>query len=221
MTNYMYPNYTIVDNFFDDPDAVVELSKQIKWYPNDGRYPGERSEPIHQVNKNFFNYVGKKLLNIFFEEEPNYWSTTLKFQRILPVHTDQYNIKNRGWVHKDNCIFGGIIYLNKNPEPDTGTSMYRLKNGYSTVNIGEIEWKKKLYLNKLSPEEDEQYNQYYDEIHNQFIETVKVENVYNRLVIIGNGTFHGVPTFGTKERLTLTFFTHDINNGKLPPLCRV
>ena len=213
----MYPNYTIIDNFLDDPDAAVELSKKLEWNSNDGRWPGDRSVSIHEANRNFFDYVCKKLHTIFYETEPDYWKTSLNFQRSLPYHINQYDKKNRGWVHVDECLFGGIIYLNKNPEPDTGTSMYRQKDGYSSQNS--IKWKKKLYLNEISPEEDEQYYHSYDEVHNQYIETVKVENVYNRLVFIGNGTYHGVSTFGTKERLTLSFFTHNMS-GKIPPMCR-
>ena len=218
MTNYMYPNYTIIDNFLDDPDAVVELSKQLKWNPSDGRWPGERTDGLHKDYNDFFNYFCSKIYHIFYESEPKTWNTSLNFQRTQPFHSDQYDKKNRGWIHTDvKCLFGGIIYLNKNPEPDTGTSMYRQKNGYSYCK--EMKWKEKLYRNKLTPEEDEQYYDSFDSQNDQYIETVKVENVYNRLVFIDARTPHGVPTYGTKERLTLCFFGHDMS-GKIAPMIR-
>ena len=35
-----YP-VTIVDNFFDDPDAVVEMAEGMQYYnPNTGNWPG-------------------------------------------------------------------------------------------------------------------------------------------------------------------------------------
>ena len=37
-------------------------------------------------------------------------------------------------------------------------------------------------------------------------ETVKVENVYNRLFAFNGRSWHGVKTFGSDERLTLVFF---------------
>ena len=56
-------------------------------------------------------------------------------------------------------------------------------------------------------------------MNDQYEETVRINNVYNRLVIFNNLTHHGVQTFGTKPRLTLNFFgTEQI--GKLPPLVR-
>ena len=109
-----------------------ELSKNLEWNPtSDGRWPGERSENLHENNQKFFSYVCNKIYSIFYESQPDYWNTSLNFQRIKPFHTDQYDPMNRGWIHMDKvCHFGGIIYLNKNPEPDTGTSMYRMKDGY-------------------------------------------------------------------------------------------
>ena len=215
----MYPNFTIIDNFLDDPDAAVELSKNLKWTStSDGRWPGERSEKLHEVNKTFFNYVCNKIYNIFYESQPNYWNTSLNFQRIKPFHTDQYDKKNRGWIHMDDgCHFGGIIYLNKNPEPDTGTSMYRMKDGYSMQHSMSV--KQNLYIGNMSSENDEQYYKTFDEVNGQYLETVKVENVYNRLVFIDSRTYHGVQTFGTKERLTLCFFGNDIG-GKMQPMLR-
>ena len=36
-----YP-ITIVDNFFEDPDAIVELANELKYYnPNTGNWPAQ------------------------------------------------------------------------------------------------------------------------------------------------------------------------------------
>ena len=49
-----------------------------------------------------------------------------------PFCEDKYDNKNRGWIHQDiDTWFGGIVYLTKNPEPDTGTSVYKVKKGFS------------------------------------------------------------------------------------------
>ena len=50
-------------------------------------------------------------------------------------------------------------------------------------------------------------------------ETVKVKNVYNRLVLFNSTSLHAVQTYGTKERLTMAFFNNYIQNT-LPPLYR-
>ena len=64
-----------------------------------------------------------------------------------------------------------------------------------------------------------EYNKLYDLQHEQYIETVKCENVYNRLIVFGSDVIHGAQTFGTKERLTLPFFGYQPERP-LPPLMR-
>ena len=44
--------------------------------------------------------------------------------------------------------------------------------------------------------------------NDQFEETIKIKNLYNRLVLFNNNTLHAVQTYGTKERLTIPFFNN-------------
>ena len=45
----MYPNL-IVDNFFEDPDSIVDLSKNLQYSSSDdGRWPGIRSNYLHRI----------------------------------------------------------------------------------------------------------------------------------------------------------------------------
>ena len=67
--------------------------------------------------------------------------------------------------------------------------------------------------------DDNTFNQAYNTYHDQFEETIKIKNVYNRLVLFNNNTLHAVQTYGTKERLTIPFFNNYIQT-KLPPLYR-
>ena len=70
-----------------------------------------------------------------------------------------------------------------------------------------------------NPIDDDEYNKAYNSYHDQFEETVKVKNVYNRLVLFNSTSLHAVQTYGTKERLTMAFFNNYIQNT-LPPLYR-
>ena len=49
----MYPT-TICDNFFDEPDKVVEFALAQKYFPNDGRYPGTRTEQIVNLDRSLY-----------------------------------------------------------------------------------------------------------------------------------------------------------------------
>ena len=211
---------TIVDNFFEDPDLIVEEANKLKYFnPQTGNWPGTRTKNLHIDAPRLHMYFTQKLNSIFWEENPDYWNTTCHFQLIDPIDpTDKYYKKNRGWIHTDdNTWYGGIVYLNKDPESDTGTSIYSAKYGYT--HQSEAELNQKMILYRSEKINDEEYNRAFDSMNNQYTETVTIENVYNRLVVFNNKTHHGVKTYGTRSRLTLNFFGIDFS-GKRPPLQR-
>ena len=51
----LYPTY-VIDNFFPNPDQVVEFSKSLAFErdTNLGKWPGERTGLMHKINFNFF-----------------------------------------------------------------------------------------------------------------------------------------------------------------------
>jgi hypothetical protein len=204
----MYP-VTIVDNFFEDPDHIVEYAETLDYTPNDGRYPGFRTTMIGNNDPRMHSYICEEITKLFYHGADLNSKITTSFQKVYAVHDDQYHQKNRGWVHRDGVTqFGGVVYLNKDPEPDTGTSIYSLKKGYVCKSMHEYDIEQTFNLGKDIP--DEIFAQAYDEYHEQFVETIKVDAVYNRLVLFNSKTWHGIKTFGTKTigrpRLNLTFF---------------
>ena len=213
-----YP-ITIIDDFFEDPDAIVEIANNLKYYPPDiGNWPGVRTKGLHLEENRLFTYVGERIHLLFHDTVPDVWELQLHFQKIKPFHEEKYHKKNRGWIHQDiDTLFGGIVYLTKDPEPDTGTSIYSAKKGYALQFKDEIKMKEDLYVGKDI--DDTQYYEAWDRAHEQYVETVSVKNVYNRFVMFNNKTHHGVQTFGTKERLTLNFFGMAMS-GKIPPMLR-
>ena len=64
--------------------------------------------------------------------------------------------------------------------------------------------------------DDKEYNNAYDIIRDQYEETLRVPNVYNRLVLIPGDQMHGMTTIGDKERNTLLFFCYDLTGVSLP-----
>ena len=57
-----YPTI-VVENFFDNPDSVVELSKKLDFSPAKERenWPGFRSKNLLITNKKLFKFICKKL----------------------------------------------------------------------------------------------------------------------------------------------------------------
>ena len=211
----MFP-VTIIDNFFSDPDKIVEMARSQKFYKTDeGQWPGKRTREISQWNTDFFLFTALKILKTFYESPVESIDMSMTFQLIKPFKED----RNKGWIHRDNDMqFGGLIYLNSTPEPDTGTTLYEENDGYSLVDRETNSVKIDHYLGRDIP--DEQYQMAYDRMRSQYTETIKVENKYNRLLLFDGMTYHGANTFGSnQERLTLVFFLRSLY-APIQPLYR-
>ena len=211
-----YP-LVIKDNFFPDPDAIVKASNKLQYYSSGDNWPGLRTKPLNEVNPKLFAYTGQKIFHLLHDRMPEAYTMLIGFQKTKTcIEGDKWNRKNRGWVHIDNCLFGGIVYLDKNPDKDSGTSMYKLKYGYGIQTDQSRLVKENHFAGKQI--DDEEYNIAFDVIRNQYEETLRIPNLYNRLILIPGDQPHGVTTFGDKERNTIVFFCLDTKGVLTPEL---
>ena len=205
----------IKDNFFPNPDAIVKESNKLQYYSSENNWPGVRTKPLNEVNPKLFAYLGTKIFLLFHDQLPQNYTLYMGFQKIKPIiEGDKWNRKNRGWVHIDSCLFGGIIYLDKNPDKDSGTGIYKSNDGYDVQTDESISIKEDHYGGKEI--DDEKFNKGYDIIQNQYEEILRIPNLYNRLVLIPGDQPHSMTTIGDKERNTLVFFCEHAT-GVLPP----
>lgn len=202
MTNLIIPT-TVVDNFFDNPDAVREfaLAQEFTADP-EHRWPGKRSRFLHEINPELFSHVHNKFFNLFYsqtlgsEEYPYTYRAHTMFQLIDSNH-------KVGWVHWDQQLITVIIYLNKNPNKDAGTAIYSNKN--DGANVIHDDKKRALFSGAISEEEGEKYRL---ENNNRFQEEIVVKNKYNRLLAFDAHLPHGVQDYSSNDepRLTLVSF---------------
>ena len=205
----------IKDNFFPDPDAIVKASNKLQYYSSENNWPGSRTKPLNEVNPKLFAYIGQKIFHLLHDKIPETYSIMMGFQKIKPfIEGDKWNRKNRGWIHRDCCLFGGVIYLDKNPDKDAGTGIYKLKDGYHFQNEESLSYKVLLYSGQLI--DDGHYYNAYDRVRNQYEETLRIPNLYNRLVLIPGDQPHAMTTTGDKERHTMVFFCYDTMGVSLP-----
>ena len=126
---------------FDDLAAVIS-SQQFPWYYN---YIVEKKDlnPKMSINQNFqFTHT---FFNFHRIQSEYFDLLTPIFQKIKPFSDDQWDKRNQGWVHQDiDTWFGGIVYLSKNPCPNSGTSAFKVKKGFSYQTQNEIQMKEKL-----------------------------------------------------------------------------
>tara|TARA_Y200000002_G_C22669785_1_gene659496 strand:+ start:863 stop:1534 length:672 start_codon:yes stop_codon:yes gene_type:complete len=218
---------TVKDNFFDRPDEIVRLADSLDYQPaEEQQYPGKRSAPFSDIDRGLHRYVGQRILKNWFHANEFSWANNLnwiadiKFQINEPTHKDQYHLKNRGWAHFDSSTkFGGIIYLNPFPEPNTGTDILQEKKGYFESVSESIDTQKKFYKDPDSVS-DEEYEKAWRAMNDQWEETIRVENKYNRLMVFNSQQAHRVHTFGlNQKRLTISFFFFQLS-GPNPPSSR-
>ena len=207
----------IKDNFFPDADSIFEFCNKLDLIdnPSYANYPGDRASCLSNTNKKLYLFISQKIFHILHDKLPSYYRMDIEFQKIYPfVKDDKWDRKNRGWVHTDKCLFGGVIYLDKNPDKDAGTSIYESKYGYDVQTEESMFYKELLYNGKLI--DNGQYEDAYDMIADQYKETLRVPNVYNRLLLIPGDQFHAMTTIGDSERNTIVFFCYEAT-GVLPP----
>ena len=117
----------IVDNILEEPDAIVDYALQQEYAPSEGgKWPGRRSGSMDErVFWSIANPIGNALYGSFenIDIDMNF---QISDPLIDPSKKNQDDIHNRGWIHKDNMshVTAGVIYLSKNPEDHTGTSLY-------------------------------------------------------------------------------------------------
>lgn len=214
----MFFPVTCVDNFFDDPKAVRELAYSLDRVPaEDGAWPGSRTEALHIVAPEYYNFFATKLFSLFYDfkcQKAN-WEIGTYFQFIDP-YSENEDV-NRGWVHKDNGIMlAGVIYLNQNANLDAGTSIFMPKN-VGAIPINKVE-KHSFFKDSTSISEVE-YVKKLEENNNLFVETATIGNVYNRMICYDGANFHRANGFnsGTDEpRLTQVFFVNKVESDWFP-----
>ena len=227
MYQNMFP-VTIIDNFYPDPDVVRNFALEQDYTPSEnGGWPGKRTKDISELDEELHDFFMKSIMNIFYPMEYRYeYHLENAFQLIESRNENQYSAKNKGWIHHDAMIFGGVVYLTKDPEPDTGTSIYRPKKCHHQHKQSWIRIKSEDYLGDCGLREEE-YEKSQKEQYSNFDESITIQNVYNRCVLFGGNVLHAQKTFGTRKgndaRLTQSFFCHSLDFSMYMdtyPLCR-
>jgi len=192
----------VFDNFFTDPDKIVEISKRYK-YINEGSYPGVRTDLI---NYTFFSWSTLKILTLLYPTEARHlkWQARSHFQKV-PA-----NLELDGWVHRDiPAEFTVIIYLSKD---GIGTSLFEPISPEITIPGETADVKYKFFKNtNISAEERSKVAEAREKNNAGFRETLSIKGKYNRLVLFDSSHYHTAHVFkGSEsdvERLTyITFF---------------
>lgn len=208
-SKHWFTGYTISkDDFFKNPNKVIELSNDLEYHRSE-IWPGERTINLFEIKDDriadLVKYMTKRLSVEIFPGIYKYL-LDLRFHR---NYSYQDEMLNQGWIHSDDCQLAGIIYLNKESNYDSGTSIFE-KN--SNVSFDRADFSSRLNFNLYDLTSDE-YKKDLKNNHKQFSESIKFGMKFNRLVGYDAQMFHRPNNYKVlgPKRLTLLFFIDRYN----------
>lgn len=172
------PSLIVVDNFYQNPDAVREMALQQNFAPDLRYHKGQRTSKkfIAEGTKQIFeSLLGRKITN---------W-VDYEYNGIFQFCTAEDPIV----YHSDEQSYAAAVYLTPNAPVETGTSFYRSKE-YPDV--------RKIHTSSAHYGEVFKGG-FYDKTKFELIDTVG--NVYNRLAMWDARLIHSATEyFGTNKQ---------------------
>ncbi|WP_019880665.1 MULTISPECIES: DUF6445 family protein [unclassified Methylophilus] len=216
----LYP-VTVISDFYENPDEIRKYALAQKYtYCHEMKdieyvFPGSRTKELRDLSQSLYEKVCKKLISVFHipEHDVMRWQINTSFQIVEAGYV-------HGLIHQDqNTVFAGVLYLTPDAPLDSGTSLFRKNARYD----------EDLYWTQIK-ENDERFKRKEPidfSYHNMFDEVVRVNNVYNSLILFEGYIHHCANQFfgETKQdsRLAQVFFITKIDANKESsfPLLRV
>lgn len=204
---------TVVDDFFDYPDQVLELAKSVEYKePDFSNYPGVISKnKIHEIDRGLFQWSMEKIISLYWDLKfvSINWDVSMDFMKVEP-HADKDSILNKGVIHFDSeqVSAAGIVYLGEACR-DSGTSFYKKKKEHQFYTLTDS------YLNSVRqyhagvdvPNIEQIFQDHYD----VFEETARVQHQHNRMCLYSPEIWHAPTTYGDSTRYTMRFFISYLN----------
>lgn len=217
----LYP-VVVVENFYENPDIIraFALAQEYTFCQNRQNlqyvYPGSRTKDLFDLDKPLHERICKKLVSVFHNAEHDnmQWAISTSFQSV----TAEYN---QGVLHTDqNTVFAGVLYLTPDAPLNSGTSLFKPNKTFDEAKYQQalIDNDKRFRTGEIAM--DTSY-------HSMFDEVVRVNNVYNTLIIYEGRHFHAANQFFGKtlkdSRLAQVFFINKIDAQKQSvfPISRV
>jgi hypothetical protein len=208
----LYP-VTVIENFLENPDALRKFAlaqtyRSLTDIP-DANYvfPGSRTLDLVDLDKALHEKILKKLVTVFHNAQYDtmHWAISTNFQSV----TDEYGA---GVIHTDtNTIFAAVLYLTPNAPLNAGTSLFKPNSTFDESKYQQALKDTDASFRAGDLVMDMRYHSMFDEI-------VRINNVYNTLVIYEGRHYHAANQFFGQtlenSRLTQVFFVNRIDAQK-------
>jgi hypothetical protein len=197
--------FLCVDNFFNDPDEIVEYSKNLEYKKH--HFPGGRTDCLSTIDPDFYVWINKKILTVLYpnDKEKLYFKAATHFQKVSS------GLECDGWVHNDKAEFTCIIYLSK--QNNCGTSIFSPKK--QSYEINDQEEKVSYFKDPNGYTNVELLKKLKEENNQKFDESIRVNSKYNRMIIFDGSVYHAAHPYldGDDDRITLISFVHTVQSG--------
>ena len=185
---------TIIDNFFDEPELILKLEKELDYVERQRNHPAMKTQNLMEVFPGLFQNITKRVMSstgLVPEDEFKAVSASY-FQKSKSEH-------GIGQVHHDgHAQVVCIIYLNK--DSNSGTSIYKKKDNF----IGDPNWSPQDYydhdgaMKALDSGDWATYNKIIEEYNNTYYEkTIDIKGEFNRALIYPSEYLHAVNNHDT------------------------
>ena len=217
----LYP-VTVIENFYENPDAIRKFALAQKFtyckeVPNiEYVYPGCRTKDLSNLDKALYDNICTKLVSVFHNAENDHmrWLITTSFQSVSAEYA-------QGVIHTDhNTVFAAVLYLTPDAPLNSGTSLFKKNKTFDEKKYQQALDDNDARFKSGEIAMDTSYHSMFDEI-------VRVNNVYNTLIIYEGRHYHAANQFFGKTmqdaRLAQVFFVSKIDAQKQSvfPISRV
>lgn len=193
------------DNFFNNPDKILTLFDQEQFFKSPA-YPGLRTgnllESTNETSKNFGLFFAKKVCDEIF---PGIYGLMIDVRLHCNLVYAENKV-NEGWIHADEADLAGLVYLTKDElSLNTGTSLF-VKSTEGDFSVRDFPSRNEFNVTDVPTE---QYLKDLSNNHSNFTETLRVGNVYNRLVAYDAKIYHRPNTYKLESgavRKSIVFF---------------
>ena len=204
------------DGFYKDPEKVVDFALSLDYYSDVGRYPGCRTKCLSTIDMDFAHESINKVLSMFGDfDDPNViMDAETAFHKTWRFSTDPCSPANDGWIHKDGALLAAVVYLSKNPDPNSGTAIFKRRFGEELPILPDVSNEVLGMKNEVDVNSLKEYERTIVENNKPFDVQAEIKNAYNRVICYDGKMSHAPSNFWRDDedfRLTQVFFIDDIH----------
>lgn len=136
----MLKDVMIIDDALEDPHSLIQYAKEQKFLGPDlhDKWVGERSRDLFWLDKPRITPVVNSLVGKLFEDMYADYRVTYNWT-MFAAYFHRMNVgyqDGRKWKHVDGCggVIAGVVYLNENAPPSSGTVIIGDKSEFLVEN---------------------------------------------------------------------------------------